>query len=134
MQQKSINKGRQFIKFSIVGFSNTTISVLAYYILIKLGLNYTLSNILAYGIGMLNSYIFNKKWVFEAKNTTKTMGLRFVVLSICSLATSSFLLYLFISVIYLNKVLAQLIVTVTILIISFIGNKIWTFRKEDMPY
>lgn len=123
-----IKKHLQFIKFSLVGVSNTLISLISYTILVRLGLYYVIANVLAYGIGMLNSYILNKLWVFKSKKSVGSTSLKFTLVSLGSLSISTCFLYLCVSIIGLNKILAQVVVTFLVLIINFSANKIWAFK------
>ena len=60
---------KHMIRFSIVGVSNTIIDFLAFTMLFSvLGLGYIPSQILGYSAGILNSFVFNKKWTFGDNN------------------------------------------------------------------
>lgn len=124
-----INNCFQFIKFSIVGALNTIISIVFYYIFLKLGLFYIIANTLAYVAGMINSYILNKIWVFKANVYSKITILKFTIVNLVSLILSNSLLYLMINGIGFNRIFAQLPVIFVILTINYSVNKIWTFRK-----
>lgn len=123
-----IKKHLQFIKFSLVGVSNTSISLICYTIIVKLGLYYIIANVLAYGVGMVNSFILNKRWVFKSKNSVGSTAIKFTLVNLGALSASTFLLYLCVSIIGLNKILAQVVVTFLVLIINFSANKIWAFK------
>ncbi|KZL92968.1 GtrA family protein [Clostridium magnum] len=125
-----IKKHLQFIKFSLVGVSNTLISLISYTIIVKLGLYYIVANVLAYGVGMVNSFILNKRWVFKSKNSVGTTAVKFILVNLGALSASTFLLYLCVSIIGLNKILAQIVVTLLVLIINFSANKLWSFRTR----
>jgi putative flippase GtrA len=128
--KRLFNKHYEFIKFSLVGASNTAISIIAYNLLLKIGILYLVASSLAYGIGMINSYLLNKIWVFESKISAKKTIPKFLLVNLVSLSITNFLLYLNVSVLGLNKALGQLIVTVTILIINFLGSKLWIFKNQ----
>ena len=55
----------QFIKFGMVGASNTLISLVIYYIGLYLNVHYVLSNVLGFIAGTLNAYYWNNKYVFK---------------------------------------------------------------------
>ena len=56
----------QIFKFGIVGASNTVISYVVYAILVYLGMHYLAANVIAYFAGVINSFIWNSKYVFKA--------------------------------------------------------------------
>lgn len=55
----------QFVKFGLVGLSNTLLTYVVYAILVTLGLHYQLSNVISYAAGIFNSYYWNNKYVFQ---------------------------------------------------------------------
>lgn len=60
-----------FVKFGIVGLGNTLITIGSYHVFVYLGLNYILANVISYLLGMMNSYYWNKNWVFRVKPNEK---------------------------------------------------------------
>lgn len=125
-----IKKHLQFIKFSLVGASNTFISLMTYALLVRIGLYYIIANVLAYGVGMVNSFILNKRWVFKSKNSVGSTAVKFTLVNLGALSTSTFLLYICNSIIGLNKILAQIVVTFLVLTINFSANKLWSFKTS----
>ena len=55
----------QFVKFGIVGLSNTLISYVVYVAGVRFGMHYLLASILGFVISVLNSFYWNNKYVFE---------------------------------------------------------------------
>ncbi len=70
----------QLLKYGVIGVSNTLITLVAFYILnTLLGVPYTPSNVVGYVLGVVNSFIWNRTWVFKAKDNLKREALLFVV-------------------------------------------------------
>jgi putative flippase GtrA len=122
-------KYSQFLKFSLVGASNTLISFVLYYILIKLGLHYIISNVLAYSAGVVNSYILNSTWVFRDNSQPGSKLFKFITVNLGALLLSSSLLYLCVDTLGINKIISQVIVTALVLLVNYTGNKLWTFKN-----
>jgi len=58
----------QFIKFGIVGVSNTLLTAGVIWILMKVfHCSDYVSNFVGYIIGLANSFVWNRKWTFESK-------------------------------------------------------------------
>ena len=65
-QKKSLVKTAvQFVKFGIVGVSNTLISLAIYYIGLYFGIYYVFSNVLGFFAGTLTAYYWNYLYVFR---------------------------------------------------------------------
>tara|TARA_B100000886_G_C20423606_1_gene492807 strand:+ start:1732 stop:2115 length:384 start_codon:yes stop_codon:yes gene_type:complete len=58
---------RQLSRFFIIGFLSTFINFLFYLLFFKFSSNILLSSSIGYSSGIINSYIFGKKWVFKSK-------------------------------------------------------------------
>ncbi len=66
-----MNKGNivQFIKFGLVGVSNTLINYIVYVIFVSLGVHYTIANALGFVISVLNAYFWGSRFVFKEDET-----------------------------------------------------------------
>jgi len=64
--KKKITEALQFIKFCIVGLSNTLICEGIYVVLLFFGVHYLAANIIGNLISILNAYYWSNKYVFKA--------------------------------------------------------------------
>jgi len=121
---------KQFLKFGIVGISNTLVTISTIFILMSLmGVSYIISNIVGYILGLINSFILNKIWTFKSRATAGKEGIRFVlVFGICYLIQLAALIFLKEKV-GVTKELAQLLAMIIYTMLNFTGNKLYTFRK-----
>lgn len=124
-----IKRYYQFFKFCITGVLNTLISTISYWIMLKIGVYYILANVISYFIGMINSYILNKKWVFKSKDSPIKTFLKFFSVSILALGLSTLILYSFVHFLKLNAFIAQILTTGIIMIFNYILSKFFTFKK-----
>lgn len=119
---------QQFIKFGIVGISNTFISLLIFYLLVFLHFHYILANTLAFIISVLNSYYWNRKYVFNKtdkriQTLTKTFisyGTTFVL--------GTFLLFVMVEKLNVSQLIAPLVNLLITVPINFLFNKFWAFK------
>lgn len=118
----------QFIKFSMVGVLNTAITIASYNLLVFLGLNYMVSNVIGYALGTINSYFFNKTWVFSSKEKGSKLFSKFVAVNLITLLINSFLLHTLVSQFNMDKTISQLAATFVGMVINFALNKLWTFK------
>lgn len=62
MKKESV---KQFIKFGLVGVSNTLISQIVYMICVSLGAHYLVASVLSFVISVLNAYVLQNIFVFK---------------------------------------------------------------------
>lgn len=123
----------QFIKFGIVGFSNTLISLAVYYILVFFGWNYLLANTMDFLISVCNAFFWNYRYVFKDKTETsipKSFSKVFITYGI-SYLVSTFLIWLMVDIMHISEWLAPLIRLVVTVPLNFVLNKLWAFRKRE---
>jgi putative flippase GtrA len=120
---------RQFIKYGIVGASNTILTFVIYTILVAAtGVPYTLALLVGYLVGSINSYLLNRHWTFRAGHVAHSQaGTRFAIVQVCAIAVNEGLLYLFVHDLHVDKIAAQAILTIPVLAVTFFINRAWSF-------
>lgn len=69
----------QLLKYGVIGVLNTLITLVTFYLLnTRLGLSYGISNVTGYILGVINSFLWNRNWVFKTKNNFRRELLLFV--------------------------------------------------------
>lgn len=119
---------KTFLKFGLVGVSNTLITILTYMLLVALGVNYILANILAYSLGVLNSYFWNKKWVFTVTSNQSFTFLKFIFVNLITLALNTVCLFILVDYIEIHPFISQIVSTGLGMVVNFLANKKWTFK------
>lgn len=72
-------KMMQFVRYCIVGALNTMVCLGVIFVCKSLvGVNPYLSNILGYAAGLINSFLWNKQWVFRTHGGYSREALRFL--------------------------------------------------------
>lgn len=135
----------QFIKFGLVGVSNTAISysieMLCYYVLlVNAPLSETarviVTNVLAFVISVTNSYYWNSRYVFKSGGGKKTFSqhLRAYAKTVASYGVTGLLLAPALKLLlgrwgipYWAASLGSLVVTIPL---NFLLNKFWAFRNK----
>ena len=69
---------KRFIKFGLIGVLNTLITISSYMLLVYLGVYYILANIIGYSLGIINSFYWNKNWVFQVSSKQRNIFMKFV--------------------------------------------------------
>lgn len=124
----------QFVKFGIVGISNTLISYCTYAVLVWLGVNFLLSNLIGFVVSVLNSFYWNSRYVFDLNNADTKQKLKALIKTFISyagtgLVLSSAMLILWIDIVQLSKYIAPIINLIITVPVNFVVNKVWAFKK-----
>ena len=121
----------QFLKFGIVGVSNTLLTLAVYTLLLKVaGVWYLAASAIGFTAGALNGFLLNRRWTFRGHVGDALTPVRYVVVQGCGLALNEGLLYLFVDGAALDKLLAQVIATGVETVTTFNANRAWTFRMR----
>lgn len=125
----------QFVKFGLVGVSNTVVSMAIYYLFLWIdsGL-YMLGSILGTIISILNAFIWNDLFVFtgnskDLKSVLKRLGKTYVSYGGTSLL-SNVLLWLEVALFNVSKVYAPIVNLLITIPLNYIINKFWTFKQK----
>ncbi len=144
MTQQVRNTFSEFIKFGLVGVSNTIVSYCLYalslQIFLKLNLfsstDYIIANIISFLLSVLWSFYWNNKYVFkldegEHRSIWKALLKTYVSYGFTGIILNNILLVLWVRVIGINKMLAPIINLIINIPINFFMNKLWAFGKKD---
>ena len=123
----------QFIKFGIVGVSNTVISYVVYRIGIYFGLFYLLASVLGFVVSVLNSFYWNNKYVFKndskERSLWKTLAKTFVAYAGTGLVLCNILLVVWVELLGVSEALAPLLNIPVSTVVNFLVNKFWAYRS-----
>jgi len=126
----------QFIKFGLVGLSNTVVAYAVYAVSIYLGVSYIVANLFGFIVSVYNAYFWSNKYVFPPRGGNKrnkwaTLLKTYAAYSVTGVFLNSGLLYLFIDSWRINSYLAQAICLFITVPLNFILNKFWSFKEFE---
>jgi putative flippase GtrA len=121
----------QFVKFGIVGISNTLLTFAIYTLLLKVfGVWYLAASAIGFAVGAVNGFLLNRRWTFRGHVGDAFTPVRWLIVQGCGLALNEGLLYLFVDGARVEKLLSQAFATVIVTVITFLANRAWTFRAH----
>jgi putative flippase GtrA len=121
----------QFMKFGIVGVSNTLLTFAVYTLLLKvLGVWYLAASAIGFGVGAVNGFLLNRRWTFRGHVGDSLTPLRWTIVQGCGLGLNEGLLYLLVHDARLDKLLGQALATAVVTVCTFTLNRAWTFRTH----
>jgi putative flippase GtrA len=119
----------QFGRFLVVGVVNTVLSVLAYRALLALATPYVLAALLAFAVGAVNGYVFNRRWTFGARDSNAAR-FRYVVVQALAAGSTSVLVLLLVRGAGAGKLAAYLAAVPPVTVATFAANRLWTFEAR----
>ena len=133
----------KFVKFGIVGLSNTIISYLIYLAaflsLQKLQLfpsvDYLIAQFIGFVLSVLWSFYWNNKYVFakdknEKRSTFQAILKTYVSYAFTGLFLNSLLSILWVEVLQISKIIAPFINLLISVPLNFVMNKFWAFKDK----
>ncbi len=134
----------QFVKFGIVGVSNTVISYLLYTFSLlamrRIGIfrsiDYLVATVVAYVLSVLWSFYWNNRMVFvveegQKRNLWKALFKTYISYSFTGLFLNSVLMVLWVQIIHVSEFIAPILNLFISVPVNFIINKFWAFKTED---
>jgi putative flippase GtrA len=119
----------QFVKFGIVGVSNTLIFFLVYTLLLKVfGVWYVAASGIGFAVGAINGFLWNRAWTFRGHVGDALTPVRWFVVQTSGLLVNLGLVYLFVDGAGLGKLSGQAVTIVIVTLLTFFANRAWTFR------
>jgi putative flippase GtrA len=127
---KSITILNQLFKYSIVGIFNTVFGLGVIYLLFNLfHCNYILSNIGGYAVGLINGFIWNKKWTFGSRRHYFKEIIPYLSVFGISYAVNLIVVVFFVEALKVHPNIAQILGIAAYSMTNFMVNKYWTFAK-----
>lgn len=122
----------QFLKFGIVGVSNTLIFFAVYTLLLKaFGVWYVAASGIGFAVGAVNGFLWNRAWTFKGHVGDALTPVRWFVVQTCGLLLNLGLVYLFVDGVGLGELVGQAVTIVIVTLVTFFANRAWTFRGHS---
>jgi len=121
----------QFVKFGIVGVSNTLLFFAVYTLLLKgFGVWYLAASAIGFTVGAVNGFLLNRRWTFAGHVGDALTPVRWTVVQGCGLLLNLGLVAMCVEVIGLDKLIGQAIAIAIVVVVTFLANRAWTFRTH----
>ncbi len=127
----------QFIKFSLVGVSNTIIGYLlniGTLLILKpyrISADYYIANLAAFFLSVLWSFYWNNKYVFKAegnRNLLAALLRMYAAYAFSGIVINNVLSYVWVDLLGISKYIAPIINLTISVPINFVLNKLWAFK------
>ena len=131
----------EFVKFGIIGLSNTVISYVIYVLSLwgfqLVGLlpkvDYLIAQLIGFILSVLWSFYWNNKFVFKEesgkRNWVHALFKTYVSYAFTGLFLNSLLSVLWVEVLHWSKMIAPIVNLLISVPLNFLMNKFWAFKK-----
>ena len=123
----------QLVRFGLVGGVGFVVNLVVYAICVHgAGVDYHVANVVAWLVAVLNNFVLNRHWTFDAADgRARAQAIRFLLVSLVAEVLSLLLLTVFVEAAGIAKVPAQALAVGCSMPVNFLGNKLWSFRRES---
>jgi putative flippase GtrA len=120
----------QLGRFAAVGASGYVVNLAMFAVCVHLlGIDYRISAVIAFVVSVVNNFWLNRHWTFGAKHDHPMFqAVRFFTVSLLAFALTYVVLITLVGDVGLPKVVAQAIAIVAGTPLSFLGQKLWSFK------
>jgi putative flippase GtrA len=120
----------QLLRFAAVGASGYLVNLAVFAACVHLfSIDYRVSSAIAFVVSVVNNFWFNRHWTFSAKEAHPMhQGLKFFAVSLVAYGFTYVVLVALVDGAGMMKVLAQAIAVAAAMPLSFIGQKLWSFK------
>ncbi len=121
---------RQLLRFTTVGASGYVVNLAVFAACVHLlAIDYRASAVIAFVVSVINNFWLNRHWTFDAKHDHPIFqGARFFAVSLLAFGLTYLVLIVLVEGAGFDKVVAQAIAIAAGTPLSFIGQKLWSFR------
>ncbi|MCP5418085.1 MAG: GtrA family protein [Chromatiaceae bacterium] len=121
----------QVIRYAIVGLISNLLLYLIYLLLTWTGLGHKLSMSLLYGVGILQTFVFNKRWTFNHTGNMSSTFVKYISAYLLGYLINILALLLLVDNWGLPHQLVQGVMIFIIAAMLFILQRYWIFRSSS---
>jgi dolichol-phosphate mannosyltransferase len=120
----------QFVRFAAVGATGYVVNLAVFAACVHaLGIDYHVSAVIAFVVSVTNNFWWNRHWTFAAKHDHPVaQAVRFFTVSLVTFAFTYVVLVALVNTTGMEKVIAQALAIAAGTPLSFMGQKLWSFR------
>jgi putative flippase GtrA len=121
----------QLVRFTCVGASGYAVNLAVFAASVHLlAIDYRLAAGIAFLVAVTNNFLLNRHWTFDARDGhAGFQAARFFTVSLAAFAFNLLFLLVLVDGFQAAKVPAQAVAIVIATPVSFLGNKLWSFRR-----
>jgi len=122
---------KQFFRYAVVGLASNVISYLLYLLATWLGVGPKMAMTWLYVLGVLQTFLFNKRWSFRFAGTGSSVLVRYATVYALGYVINFLTLMLLVEQAGLPHQLVQGMMILVVAVILFIAQRYWVFPQAS---
>jgi putative flippase GtrA len=122
----------QLARYAVVGLASNGFGYFLYLLLTQLGLGPKTAMSLLYIVGVVQTFIFNKRWTFKNKNADHSIFLRYCMSYGLGYIINLIVLFILVDRQGYPHQIIQGAMILMLAIMLFLLQKFWVFRSKDV--
>lgn len=121
----------QLVRFGLVGASGYAVNLAVFWLALEAKLDYRAAAAAAFVVALANNFVWNRLWTFrDAPGRLEGQAFRFVLVSTGAFLVSLAILSVLVRDAGVPELLAQAAALIAVTPLSFLANKLWSFRAS----
>lgn len=122
----------QLVRFSLVGASGYGVNLAVFWLALQAKLDYRAAAAAAFVVALANNFVWNRTWTFrDAPGRLEGQAFRFVLVSTGAFLVSLAMLSVLVRDAGVPELWAQAAALIAVTPLSFLANKLWSFRARQ---
>lgn len=126
---------REVWLYLFFGALTVLVNIVVYKLVNLVGVNYMISNIIAWILAVVFAYVTNKLYVFGSVTNTKSAFVKeissFFAARLLSLGIDVVIMYVGVSILGMNDILVKVIDNVVVIIANYVMSKLFIFKNNN---
>ena len=122
---------RQFIRYAIVGLASNALAYGFYIVFTLFGLGPKLAMSVIYGISVLQTFIFNKRWTFGHRDAFGSAFIRYCISYGLGYVINMMVLIVMVDQYGYPHEIVQAATILSLAVMLFLLQKFWVFQSND---
>ena len=119
---------KELVAYFVVGVLTTTVNFIVYYTMIYLGVDYKISNTIAFIISVIFAFIANKKYVFLSNKSYLQEFIKFSLGRLFTYVLDIGTMIILIEIFSVSEYMSKLWTNILVMLANYIISKFWTFK------
>ena len=120
---------RQFFRYALIGLVSNIALYFAYLLMTSMGIGHKTAMTSVYAVGVLQTYVFNRRWTFLYRGDISGSMLRYVATYAFGYLFNLVALLLLVDVLRMPHRVVQGVLILSVATMLFLLQKYWVFRQ-----